>query len=557
MINNKWDIKYLQTQIKLQHLIDTVYTEAAKEAALIGTNITIKDPEKIFTFDDYPATKNRVNTLLNTFAKNINATLVNGINTTWDISNNKNNELCEKVHRNAQTPAQVLQNQNARAAFIQRKQAGLNLSDRVWNYTNQFKNEIELTLDGSIRDGLTAPEAARQLKQYLKHPDKLFRRVRNKHGILKLSKRAAAFNPGQGVYRSSYKNARRLAATEINMAYRTADHIRWQEMDFVVGIKIELSNNHTCLDSKGHPRAFTDICDDLQGKYPKDFKFVGWHPHCRCHATPILKTIDEMNADTRSIIQGNAPIKPTDSKNSVSDVPDVFNKWIDKNRERANGWSSMPYFVRDNPQYVSDFRIGIYSAAEKKFTRAYHTSPAMKQSLTLFLDKKYPNIKNTEKAALIEYTRGDVSDFRHLNKELMQNSLSEFNVAFSELLSSVLSKLPTERATVYRTIRLNKTNLETWKRQAISQAETTFQGFTSTSDNLEAVNDFIRKKSVRRKNNETDVLLIIKSKTGHRISEFTKFPEQRELLFNKGMRLKFESVRETRSGRIIFQMTEI
>ena len=348
MINNKWDIKYLQTQIKLQHLIDTVYTEAAKEAALIGTNITIKDPEKIFTFDDYPATKNRVNTLLNTFAKNINATLVNGINTTWDISNNKNNELCEKVHRNAQTPAQVLQNQNARAAFIQRKQAGLNLSDRVWNYTNQFKNEIELTLDGSIRDGLTAPEAARQLKQYLKHPDKLFRRVRNKHGILKLSKRAAAYNPGQGVYRSSYKNARRLAATEINMAYRTADHIRWQEMDFVVGIKIELSNNHTCLDSKGHPRAFTDICDDLQGNYPKTFKFVGWHPHCRCHATPILKTTEEINADTRSIIQGNAPIKPADSKNSVQQLPKVFTEWSRDNQQRIAKAKSIPYFIKDN-----------------------------------------------------------------------------------------------------------------------------------------------------------------------------------------------------------------
>ena len=393
MINNKWDIKYLQTQIKLQHLIDTVYTEAAKEAALIGTNITIKDPEKIFTFDDYPATKNRVNTLLNTFAKNINATLVNGINTTWDISNNKNNELCEKVHRNAQTPAQVLQNQNARAAFIQRKQAGLNLSDRVWNYTNQFKNEIELTLDGSIRDGLTAPEAARQLKQYLKHPDKLFRRVRNKHGILKLSKRAAAFNPGQGVYRSSYKNARRLAATEINMAYRTADHIRWQEMDFVVGIKIELSNNHTCLDSKGHPRAFTDICDDLQGNYPKTFKFVGWHPHCRCHATPILKTTEEMNADTRSIIQGNAPIKPTDSKNSVQQLPKVFTEWSKDNNKRILKAKNIPYFIKDNfkinggkltPLWVQRKQEILKQAAHNKARTEFTNHDASKWEHTFF-----------------------------------------------------------------------------------------------------------------------------------------------------------------------------
>ena len=23
---------------------------------------------------------------------------------------------------------------------------------------------------------------------------------------------------------------------------------------------------------------FHDICDDLKGRYPKDFKFTGWHP---------------------------------------------------------------------------------------------------------------------------------------------------------------------------------------------------------------------------------------------------------------------------------------
>ena len=52
-------------------------------------------------------------------------------------------------------------------------------------------------------------------------------------------------HPGRGVYRSSYMNARRLAATETNIAYRTADHLRWQKMDFVVGIEIVLSDNHT------------------------------------------------------------------------------------------------------------------------------------------------------------------------------------------------------------------------------------------------------------------------------------------------------------------------
>ena len=108
-------------------------------------------------------------------------------------------------------------------------------------------------------------------------------RVRDKHGNLRLSKAAKAYHPGRGVYRSSYRNALRLTATENNMAYRTADHLRWQQQPFVVGIEIKLSNNHTC---KGVIGRFVDICDDRAGVYPKDFKFVGWHPHCRCYCVP-------------------------------------------------------------------------------------------------------------------------------------------------------------------------------------------------------------------------------------------------------------------------------
>ena len=108
------------------------------------------------------------------------------------------------------------------------------------------------------------------------------------------------YNPGGGVYRSSYKNAMRLTRTEINMSYREADHLRWQEMDFVVGIEIRRSNHeYGC-----------NVCESLKGKYPKDFKFSGWHPHCRCHAIPILATEEEL----LDSIENDTPIN---SKNEV------------------------------------------------------------------------------------------------------------------------------------------------------------------------------------------------------------------------------------------------
>lgn len=116
-------------------------------------------------------------------------------------------------------------------------------------------------------------------------------------------------------------------------------------MDFVVGIEIHLSGNHTL---NGKP--FLDICDELAGKYPKDFKFTGWHPLCRCFVTTILKTKEEREEDVKKILRG----EPVDgeSVNKVKDVPQQFQTWIDDNELRILQRASVPYFLRDNTKYT-------------------------------------------------------------------------------------------------------------------------------------------------------------------------------------------------------------
>ena len=559
---NEYDKQHLRNIARIERMVESLFQAAATDAANLSTLIGELE-EKAFSWNDYPLAYARINEIVNRLKSEIEVAIVNSVKSEWSLANDKNDALVRRVFgkgADSLTPAQqriyLARNADALEAFIARKTTGLSLSDRVWRYTNAFRNEIEMGLDIGIRSGLPASQMARELKQYLQHPDKLFRRVRDKHGMLKLSKAAAAFNPGRGVYRSSYMNARRLAATETNIAYRSADYERRQSQPMVVGIEVHLSGNHTCLGRDGKMHELTDICDDLAGKYPKDFKFTGWHPLCRCFATEILKTDKELAEDRHRILRGEEPLPSSDSVNTVKDVPEAFKSWIENNQERAKGWASMPMFIRDNPQYVPGFRVNTYSAAEKRFTRATHTGSAMKESVALLLDKKYPGIKNTEKAALIDYTRGDVSDFRHLNKQLMKGKLSDFNAAFSELLSSALSKLPAMEATVYRTIRLNRTRLEEWTQKATIRAETLFEGFTSTSIDFDAVEEFIQKRAAMRKNNETDVILIIKGQTGRRISEFSKFPEQQEVLFDKGMKLRFRNY-EIVNGRIRFYLDEI
>lgn len=354
---NKYDIRH-KRNIKVYELrIDAIYREAIREAvAISGTAGKIK-PDTPFSFDDYPITRKRIESLMSGLKSSMEAVILNGIKSEWTLANNKNSELANRVFGNnvgkltqAQYRRYYSTNDAAREAFQQRKVGGLNLSNRVWRYTEQFKEEIEMGLDIGIRSGRSADELSRDLRQYLKQPDKLFRRVRDEHGQLQLSKRAKAYHPGQGVYRSSYKNARRLTATETNMAYRTSDHLRWQQMDFVVGIEIHLSNNHTL---NGKP--FHDICDELQGRYPKDFVFKGWHPHCRCFATSILKTHEEMAEDTRRIMNGEGTTN--ESVNSVRELPKAFRDWAEQNEERARQGSSLPYFIQDNKGMMNGFYL--------------------------------------------------------------------------------------------------------------------------------------------------------------------------------------------------------
>lgn len=159
-----------------------------------------------------------------------------------------------------------------------------------------------MAVSAAIEPGTSAMELAADIKKYLNNPDMMFRRFRYKdeNGEWKrkwkqkvmggngkvhfIDADPKAYHPGRGVYRSSARNAQRLARTEINMAYRKAEQERWKSFDFVVGYEVKITQNGKHVE---------DICDCLKGRYRKDFKFMGWHPMCMCYTIPILKTEDE------------------------------------------------------------------------------------------------------------------------------------------------------------------------------------------------------------------------------------------------------------------------
>lgn len=357
-----FDAQHYARTTRYARQVERLYNTACSEIAAAAGRITIPE-DGVFSFDDFPATRRQAQGILNRLAKRVEAVIETGTRTEWQAACDKSDTFLSSILRTSRlSPEEAAQyqarNLEALQAFQQRKAGGLGLSQRVWKYTEEFKTALELGIDVAVGEGRSAGQLSRDLRQYLQNPDKLFRRVRDKGGNLRLSKAASMYHPGQGVYRSSAKNAERLARTEVNMAYREAEYLRWQQLDFVVGFRVMLSNNHTTTDSKGKKVPLTDICDELAGDYPKTFKFLGWHPQCRCVVVPIMSDYDEYNNDRanrlKAIVRGQT-YKSLPSRRTVRDVPAAFRSHIETIADRAKGWKSMPYYIRDN------FKNGVIS----------------------------------------------------------------------------------------------------------------------------------------------------------------------------------------------------
>ena len=324
-----------------------LFAKTVNDILAITTSVPQLEDGEVFSYSDNKKIAKKVQDKLRDLHSMVYAAIKEDITLEWDKANEACNELVathfgKEILSDKRFAGWFERNTEAMEAFISRKEAGLNLSDRVWKPVTQLRSEMELAMTIAIGEGESASQISRLVRQYLNNPDKLFRRVRDKKGNLKLSKAAKAYHPGQGVYRSSAKNAMRIARSETNIAYRQADNTRWQQMDFILGQEINLSRSHPV----------TDICDTLKGRYPKDFVFTGWHPQCFCYVTPILLSEKDFAAMQQAKLEG----KEYDvSDKMVKDMPDNFKSWVIDNKERiekAKQRGTLPYFIKDNKKTV-------------------------------------------------------------------------------------------------------------------------------------------------------------------------------------------------------------
>ncbi len=323
--------------------VDQLYLSAVREATAIGLSISNYDATKPFTWSSYPQTKARVDKLINSLFANVVTTINDATRNEWLAACLANDKIVDKFFsspklRSIKLDHYYQRNLEGLEAFQLRKTKGLDLSQRIWNNSEQFRNELEMCLDIGLSEGRSASELSRDIRKYLNEPDKLYRRIKNKEtGNFYLSQNAKKYNPESGMYRSSYKNAMRVTRTETNMAYRASDIERWGQLDFVVGYEVRRSNNvFSCK-----------VCEALAGRYPKSFKFYGWHPQCRCYIVSILATPEEFLAYQRRILAGDDDAVLF-SRNEVSELPSNFKGWVKDNSSKIATAKSVPYFLRDN-----------------------------------------------------------------------------------------------------------------------------------------------------------------------------------------------------------------
>ncbi len=376
---------------RTEHYADNVrrlYATATDELLKLSAMKAANGVSAAFSFSDSKRLSEQANAILRALYSGVYNEIKGGVITEWENANKSCDALItsifgKKVKEDNHYARYFARNKESVDAFFKRKSeyGGLNLSQRVWKYVGDFKTEMEMALSVAMGEGKSAATISREVRKYLQRPDMMFRRFRVKTGeqdIFDADGNVVGKEPvygrvwkrkvvdavtgnvswqtvnlkdysfGRGVYRSSYKNAMRLARTETNMAYRTADQERWRQLDFVIGYRVVLSDNH--------PEP--DICNDLSAKrgekgsrgvYPKDFVFKGWHPQCRCYVVPILADEKEFDKMQEAILN-DEPIP--ESKSVIREPNKYFQDWWKSNKSRVADAQSLPYWVKDNPKYT-------------------------------------------------------------------------------------------------------------------------------------------------------------------------------------------------------------
>lgn len=345
-----------------------LYSDYVNKLTSLGYGEDVLEDDALFNFDNFPQLKARLNDIFNDYYQNSLLCYKSGITDGVALAYN-HDEMVIGGYSVLTDKAIRVARDTAAATFISNRlktKNGLNLSQIIWNYCQQTKSEFEMAMSNTIADGIkkgsSAEEVGKSIRKYLNDPDMMYRRYHTikvqkngkKKDVVTWRRRRIIDGKvrfieeplekvGMGVYRSARKNALRVARTEINSAYHKARNERWQNEPFVIGQYIHVSPQHN----------IDDICNDLEGRYPKDYVWISWHPQCICTSDPITIQGEEKKEFYKRLMAGE------DMSNYVSPfavltMPEKYNQYIKDNSEaivKAGMKGKLAWHLQDNTKY--------------------------------------------------------------------------------------------------------------------------------------------------------------------------------------------------------------
>lgn len=328
-----------------------LYGGYVRKLLALGYTEDVLESDALFNFDNFPVLKARLNEIFNDYFQNSMLCYKSGMTSGVSLAYAHDNDALGQFSVLTDKALETARKTAAATFIVNRLNAknGLNLAQSVWNYCQQTKSEFEMAMSNVIADGLekgtSAEEVGRRIRQYLNNPDMMYRRYHTVKVLKNGQKKDVVTwrrkriidgrvrfveepleHVGQGVYRSARKNALRVARTEINAAYHKARNGRWANEPFVIGQHIHISPQHD-------PDEDADICDELEGYYPKDFDWDSWHPQCMCTSDPVMISGEERKQFYKRMLNGE-DMSSYVSPNSIKDVPDQYKRYIEANGDK-------------------------------------------------------------------------------------------------------------------------------------------------------------------------------------------------------------------------------
>lgn len=352
-----------------------LYSSYIKKLASFDYGDDVLENDILFNFDNYPTLRKRLDDIFNDYYANSMLCYKNGITDGVTLAYSHDNADLGGYSIMSDKALSAARKTAAEAFIASRLKSskGLNLAQRIWNYCQQTKSEFEVAMSNVIADGLSkgssAEDIGRQIRQYLKEPDMMYRRYHTVQRLANGQKKDVVTwrrkriidgrvrfveepleKVGQGVYRSSRMNALRVARTEINAAYHTARNERWANEPFVIGQHIHVSPQHDLEED-------ADICDELEGYYPKGFVWNNWHPSCMCTSDPVMISGEERKQFYKRLFNGE-DMSNYVSPNRIKDVPDQYKRYIEDNADKivdAYKRDKLAWHLANNKSYWVKF----------------------------------------------------------------------------------------------------------------------------------------------------------------------------------------------------------